>query len=45
MPNSSGAWSELQMRRPNEQIFRALRSVLRDDAEAERAMQECYVRA
>jgi hypothetical protein len=36
---------ELLMRRHNQRIFRALRSVLRDDAEAEDAMQECYVRA
>ncbi len=33
------------MRRHNRRLFRAARSVLRDDAEAEDAVQEAYVRA
>ena len=36
---------ELLMRRHNQRIFRAIRSILRDDAECEDAMQEAYVRA
>ena len=33
------------MRRNNRRLFRAARGVLRDDAEAEDAVQEAYVRA
>ena len=33
------------MRRYNRRLFRAARSILRDDAAAEDAVQECYVRA
>src|SRR4051812_19788007 len=36
---------ELLMRRYNQRIYRAIRAVLRDDAEAEDVMQESYVRA
>ena len=36
---------ELVMRRYNERIYRAVRAVLRDDAEAEDAMQQAYVDA
>jgi len=36
---------ELLMRRHNQLIFRALRAILKDDAEAEDVLQECYVRA
>jgi len=36
---------ELLMRRHNQRIFRALRAILKNDAEAEDALQECYVRA
>lgn len=36
---------ELLMRRHNQRIYRAIRSILRDDAEAEDVMQETYVRA
>jgi RNA polymerase sigma-70 factor (ECF subfamily) len=36
---------ELLMRRYNERIYRTVRSVLRDDAEAEDAMQQAYVDA
>ncbi len=36
---------ELLMRRYNQRIYRAVRAVLRDDAEAEDVMQEAYVRA
>jgi RNA polymerase sigma-70 factor, ECF subfamily len=36
---------ELLMRRYNQRIYRAIRAVLRDDAEAEDVMQEAYVRA
>jgi RNA polymerase sigma-70 factor (ECF subfamily) len=40
----AGAFGEI-MRRNNRRLFRAARSVLRDDAEAEDAVQEAYVRA
>jgi RNA polymerase sigma-70 factor (ECF subfamily) len=36
---------ELVMRRYNQRLFRVLRAVLRDDAEAEDVLQESYVRA
>jgi RNA polymerase sigma-70 factor, ECF subfamily len=36
---------ELVMRRYNQRLFRVLRSVLRDDAEAEDVLQDAYVRA
>jgi RNA polymerase sigma-70 factor (ECF subfamily) len=36
---------ELLVRRYNQRVYRAVRAVLRDDAEAEDTMQEAYVRA
>ncbi|HKF49100.1 MAG TPA: RNA polymerase sigma factor [Terracidiphilus sp.] len=36
---------ELLMRRHNQRVYRAVRSILRDDAESEDVMQEAYVRA
>ena len=36
---------ELLMRRHNQRIYRAVRSILRDDSETEDVMQETYVRA
>jgi RNA polymerase sigma-70 factor (ECF subfamily) len=36
---------ELLMRRHNQRIYRAIRAILRDDAETEDVMQETYVRA
>lgn len=36
---------EILMRRHNQRLFRACRAILRDDAEAEDAMQEAYVSA
>ena len=36
---------ELVMRRYNQRLFRVLRALLRDDAEAEDVLQEAYVRA
>lgn len=36
---------ELLMRRHNQRVYRAIRSILRDDAETEDVMQEAYVRA
>jgi RNA polymerase sigma-70 factor, ECF subfamily len=36
---------ELVMRRHNERIYRAIRSILRDEAEVEDAMQQAYVAA
>lgn len=36
---------EVLMRRHNQRIYRAIRSILRDDAECEDAMQEAYVSA
>lgn len=36
---------ELLMRRHNQRVFRAARAILKDDAEAEDAMQEAYVSA
>ncbi len=36
---------ELLMRRHNQRIYRAIRSILRDDCESEDVMQEAYVRA
>ena len=36
---------ELLMRRHNQRIYRAIRSILRDDSETEDVMQETYVRA
>jgi RNA polymerase sigma-70 factor (ECF subfamily) len=36
---------ELLMRRHNQRIYRAIRSILRDDTESEDVMQEAYVRA
>lgn len=40
----AGAFREI-MRRNNQRLFRVARGVLRDDAEAEDAVQEAYVRA
>src|SRR4051794_17650322 len=36
---------EVLMRRHNERVYRAARAILRDDTEAEDAMQEAYVNA
>jgi len=36
---------ELLMRRHNQKVYRAIRSILRDDLESEDVMQEAYVRA
>lgn len=36
---------ELLMRRHNQRVYRAIRSILRDDSETEDVMQEAYVRA
>jgi RNA polymerase sigma-70 factor (ECF subfamily) len=36
---------ELLMRRHNQRIYRAIRSILRDDSKSEDVMQEAYVRA
>ena len=36
---------ELLMRRHNQRIYRAIRSILRDDCESEDVMQDAYVRA
>ncbi len=36
---------EVLMRRHNQRIYRAIRSILRDDSECEEVMQETYVRA
>jgi RNA polymerase sigma-70 factor (ECF subfamily) len=36
---------EILMRRHNQRIYRAIRSILRDDTECEDVMQEAYVRA
>lgn len=36
---------EILMRRHNQRVYRAIRSILRDDAESEDVMQEAYVRA
>jgi RNA polymerase sigma-70 factor (ECF subfamily) len=36
---------ELLMRRHNQRVYRAARSILRDDAESEDVMQETYLRA
>ncbi len=36
---------ELLMRRHNQRVYRAIRSILRDDGESEDVMQEAYVRA
>lgn len=36
---------EILMRRHNQRVYRAIRSILRDDAETEDVMQEAYVRA
>jgi len=36
---------EVLMRRHNQRIYRAIRSILRDDSESEEIMQETYVRA
>ena len=33
------------MRRENQRLYRAVRAILRDDAEAEDALQETYIRA
>lgn len=41
---AAGAFREI-MRRNNQRLFRVARGVLRDDAEAEDAVQEAYVRA
>src|SRR4051812_26599578 len=39
------AMFELLMRRHNQQVYRAVRAVLRDEAEAEDAMQQAYLSA
>jgi RNA polymerase sigma-70 factor (ECF subfamily) len=36
---------ELLMRRHNQRVYRAIRSILRDDSESEDVMQDAYVRA
>jgi RNA polymerase sigma-70 factor (ECF subfamily) len=36
---------ELLMRRYNQRLFRVTRAILRDDARAEDALQECYIKA
>jgi len=36
---------EIMMRRHNQRIYRAIRSILRDDSETEDVMQDAYVRA
>src|SRR3954470_23900761 len=36
---------EILMRRHNQRVYRAIRSILRDDSESEDVMQETYVRA
>jgi RNA polymerase sigma-70 factor, ECF subfamily len=36
---------EILMRRHNQRVYRAIRSILREDAETEDVMQEAYVRA
>jgi RNA polymerase sigma-70 factor, ECF subfamily len=36
---------EVLMRRHNQRIYRAIRSIIRDDSECEEIMQETYVRA
>jgi len=36
---------EVLMRRHNQRLYRAIRSILRDDSESEDVMQEAYVRA
>ena len=36
---------EILMRRHNQRVYRALRSVLRDEAEIEDAMQQAYLQA
>lgn len=36
---------EIIMRRYNQRLYRVARAILRDDAEAEDVMQDCYVRA
>ena len=36
---------ELLMRRHNQRVYRAIRSILSDDCESEDVMQETYVRA
>src|SRR6476620_4043224 len=36
---------ELLMRRHNQRLYRAIRSILRDDSESEDVMQDAYVRA
>src|SRR3954451_3985183 len=36
---------ELLMRRHNQRVYRAIRSMLRDDSESEDVMQDAYVRA
>lgn len=40
-----GAAFEVLMRRHNQRLFRTARGILRDDAEAEDALQEAYLRA
>lgn len=44
---SSGqvAWFEIIMRRYNQRLFRAVRAIVRDDAESEDVVQDAYVRA
>ena len=39
-----GASFELLMRRHNQRVFRVVRSIVRDDDEAEDVVQESYVR-
>lgn len=45
MRNGEGAAFEKLMRRYNQRIFRSVRSILRDEAEAEDVVQETFVRA
>jgi RNA polymerase sigma-70 factor (ECF subfamily) len=43
--DGEAALFELLMRRHNQRVYRAIRSILRDDTESEDVMQEAYVRA
>ena len=43
--DGDGGLFELLMRRHNQRVYRATRSILRDDSECEEVMQETYVRA
>ena len=45
LPKADPAGFEQLMRRHNRQLFRTARAILRDDAEAEDALQEAYIQA